>query len=513
MLQRVFPLTVQGLEHACVSKGDLEMPISEMTRTGTDHSDCCNEATCDSCERNNYFNGKRLSPHSFQLEQKYGLDRRRLLNRAIHGWGVVYGYKITSKPLDDRVQSGKLSVGPGLALDICGRELLQVADRTISLDDVILLDDKGRVLSGDDKNGRDERAAYLKGQNEPAQSNPACWLLSVHYAEQYNGPVDVKSSCHCEHREWDHICETVRYSLKRVDCKECVEKACGEHRDTAGQDEETDNIDYLAKKREGCGWLCEYVTNLKPKDDCGCLREISEVCGKVGVDIGHGVRLACVQLVWDNACKQWMFGEEIEACVPRRLVKRNDLLFALIPGCNLTRIRKISWASLHRREKAVEFKEFDDMFGDLGQGKDKYVTKFTVEFSRPVQKITLRSDCFAFTVMSSEREGGWRETLRVPIVEINTEGYKSDNSDNPETATVTGGTIVVDGSWVEDALRGRKNRFQGSEAWVEIEVRGDYILDCNGQTVDANAVGISPYPSGNGTPGGTFLSCFRLDKA
>ena len=42
------------------------------------------------------------------------------------------------------------------------------------------------------------------------------------------------------------------------------------------------------------------------------------------------------------------------------------------------------------------------------------------------------------------------------------------------------------------------------ETWVEIEVRGDFILDCNGQPVDANAVGRAAAPTGNGTPGGTL---------
>ena len=49
------------------------------------------------------------------------------------------------------------------------------------------------------------------------------------------------------------------------------------------------------------------------------------------------------------------------------------------------------------------------------------------------------------------------------------------------------------------------------DTWVEIEVRGDFIVDCNGQPVDANAVGRRSAPTGNGTPGGTFLSTFRVE--
>jgi hypothetical protein len=98
--------------------------------------------------------------------------------------------------------------------------------------------------------------------------------------------------------------------------------------------------------------------------------------------------------------------------------------------------------------------------------------------------------------------------LRVPIVRIDKGKYAPQPGDPPNH--VRGGTIVVEGAWLEDAVRGRKNRFLGAEAWVEIEIRGDFILDCNGQAIDANAVGLMPYPSGNGCSGGTFLSTFRV---
>jgi hypothetical protein len=48
---------------------------------------------------------------------------------------------------------------------------------------------------------------------------------------------------------------------------------------------------------------------------------------------------------------------------------------------------------------------------------------------------------------------------------------------------------------------------------VEFEVRGDLIVDCNGQTVDANSFGLCPAPSGNATAGGTLLSTFKVEPA
>jgi hypothetical protein len=76
-------------------------------------------------------------------------------------------------------------------------------------------------------------------------------------------------------------------------------------------------------------------------------------------------------------------------------------------------------------------------------------------------------------------------------------------------------TIVVDGPWFWDTIKGGGSIFQHRRTRVELEIRGDFIIDCNGQTVDANTfgTGTSPVPSGNGTPGGTFLSTFRVGPA
>jgi hypothetical protein len=180
-------------------------------------------------------------------------------------------------------------------------------------------------------------------------------------------------------------------------------------------------------------------------------------------------------------------------------VKSNALLFDLIRGCDLTKISKIGWEPWHRREAPIPFDEFSPSLGADGDGQAEYITRdFWVEFSRPVRRNTVTPECFAITVISGEREGGWWQTFRVPITRV-----QMDRGD-----MVTRAAIVVDGAWVEDAVRGRKSLFRDRETRVEIEVRGDFIVDCNGMPVDANAVGLIPAPTGNGTPGGTFLSAF-----
>src|ERR1700741_148074 len=98
------------------------------------HDDCCEHSECASGLRNNYFKGKRLTPESFRVEQRYQLERRRLLNRTLHGWGVAQGFgveAVVEPGSKEGVASGRLTIGAGLALDACGRELLLLEPRTI----------------------------------------------------------------------------------------------------------------------------------------------------------------------------------------------------------------------------------------------------------------------------------------------------------------------------------------------------------------------------------------------
>jgi len=165
------------------------------------HPECCVDPMCESGLRNNYFEGKRLTVDSFRVEQKYLLERRQLLNRAIHGWGVVYGFAITAGSPDKDPGPGRLKIGAGLALDQCGRELLQT-ETPIEVTDLIIFDENGKRIDL-------ETALSMSGPYDRQAANhwpPMCWLLSVHYAEQYTAPVRVEDPCRCKRDEWNHTC-------------------------------------------------------------------------------------------------------------------------------------------------------------------------------------------------------------------------------------------------------------------------------------------------------------------
>ena len=497
--------------------------MKSTTTHRTPQRECCSDATCESGLRNNYFEGKRLTADSFRVEQKYSLERRRLLNRAIHGWGVVYGYAVKAGPVLKQTARNQLNIGPGLALDICGRELLQV-DHAVA-NELIVVDENDELI--DLKDALTDHAYHGK-----------CWLLSVHYAEELIDHVTIEDSCRCEHDEWNHVCETVRYTLRPVDCDECcqdfacelecdcgVGPCCEEHADEqdnaerrryyaqqsgdqSDQYEQPKDRRCKPNQRGGCRCLCDYLIKL-PQPECKPLREIEDSCGRIWVDLNNGVPLACVLPDLDE-CERPIF-RKVEECGPRRLVKRNDLLFDLIRGCDLTRIIEIGWADWHRLEDddPISFEDFRNAFGPIGNHASEYVTdKFWIRFSRPVRKDTVRPDCFAMTILNTERGEGWWHVFRVPIIRVDTSAFPPEQGDPPNH--VRGATIVVDGAWADDAVGGTCNIFKEDDTRVEFEIRGDLMVDCNGQQPDLNTHGLCPSPTGNNTPGGTFLSTFLV---
>lgn len=506
--------------------------------------ECCVDAECTSGLRNRYFVGKRMTPDAFSIEQDYSIGRRRLLNRAIHGWGVVYGYAVAITQAEKRrAEAATLDIGPGLALDEAGRELLQLDKAVLGLDAVIPLGEgapNARRGHGDSE----DRDAFWDSHGD------TCWRLSVHYAEQVIGPMTLSDPCSCERHEWDRVCETVRYSLEPIDCDECcVEFGCElececasgpccedhdreddrkgykpnprqaahereariarqreEPRDPIGEHPEDGERPHKTVSRGGCRCLCDHLTGLSVGTECETLCEIEEPCARVYVDLHNPVPLACVKLRRGEC--GWEFDSIYDDCGPRRLVKRNDLLFDLIRGCDLTTISSIGWAHLHR--KRVAWEDFENAFGPTATGQDEEIVTedFWVEFSRPVLAESIDRDCFSMTIVGVDEDTGWGELHRVPIVRIEMTPAPDDTSGR----LVTRAKLVVEATWLRESIQSRRSVFDQDETLVEIEVRGHYIVDCNRQTIAANTDGMEPQSTAAAGPGGRFLSTFRVQR-
>lgn len=518
--------------------------------------DCC-EDKCPAGARNNYFLGKHLTPESYRLEQAYGIERRRLINRAIHGWGVVYGFSlaVAGKGKTSTLEAGELGIGEGLALDRFGRELIQTRGAAFSLDNLLILGADGKPVSVDGCD-LDDRLVGLSA------SPGDCWLLSAHYAEKTVGPVLLKDPCNCDRHEWDQTCETIVYSLQPIDCDDCCASwecelhcdcspdtpCCEERRQDldairiekrtlaeelekrlkeAGDDEKRIaelraeyerklkelesrhvEVEAIIHPRGGCACLCEHLTDLEFDTDCERLRDVGH-CTRA--DLSHGVPLACLKLERDK-CENWSIGSIVDACGPRRLVKRNDLLFDLINGCDVTRIDKIGWWAWHRSETSVPFDSFIAALGWTGDSDyTDYPTRdFWVRFSRPVRIDTLSPEVFSMVVMSDHGDDFWRRTYRVPILSIDTDEVPAEPGD--PLGYARSAKIVVATAWLKNSVTDDDTIFAQGETRVEIKFFGDLVEDCLGQTVDANSRGRSPYPSGSDGPGDTYFSSFTVAR-
>jgi hypothetical protein len=78
-------------------------------------------------ERNRYFYGKLLTVRDFESEQKYFNDKRRMMNRLLHGTGVITGLQVIA--VDDK----SVSVEMGAAIDALGREIVVPSPVTLKL--------------------------------------------------------------------------------------------------------------------------------------------------------------------------------------------------------------------------------------------------------------------------------------------------------------------------------------------------------------------------------------------
>lgn len=450
----------------------------------------CPESDCTTGKRNRFFRGKRMKTEEFTTEQRYLIGRRRLINRAMFNWGVGYGLKLAgANEAAEGQTAAKLTVGPGFALDRHGCEIVLMNATDVS-----------------PKNTFVYRAEGGGGQTAPLESiEPGRYLLAIHYAERHFGDSNLPGWCGTCRPEKNYLCETVVFSLTRVcDGKcPCEEKACQRKCACGG-----DSCCGAGRGPHAC--LCQWVTDTKVEGDTALCEWNDHALNPAA-----GVALACVVATkTDDKCAPGAFTVE-DDCSPRRVLKNNELLYDLIRGCDLTRIAWISWGNWHRKEELIPASEFLAMLGDKAKEPDPVQTKLTVRFTGPVDAKTVTADCFAMKVIVPCSDTGWFETR---IANMTSPALAEPTAGDPP-GTTREATLCM--NWYcHDECTSRSSVFRKEGAVVQIEVVGDLILDCHGQAVDANARGFalvdkggdSPIePSGNGTPGGTFVSAFRID--
>ena len=141
-----------------------------------------------SFERNNYFYGKLLTSRDFEDEQNYMNNKRRLINRVLHGAGIVYGLNVVA------VDESSVVIQSGLALDSSGREIVVPSTQVVKL-------------------------STIRGYSD-LKTSSVC--LGIAYAEEKTEPVYavMNKDADAQERQYNHLKEG--YELFLQDSRDCV---------------------------------------------------------------------------------------------------------------------------------------------------------------------------------------------------------------------------------------------------------------------------------------------------
>jgi hypothetical protein len=86
-------------------------------------------ATLRHLKRNRFFSGKLLTQQDLELEQDYFRERLKRHNRYLHGFGVVFGLKVSKRGRTTII------VSAGLAIDCQGNEIVVPEPLELTLPD------------------------------------------------------------------------------------------------------------------------------------------------------------------------------------------------------------------------------------------------------------------------------------------------------------------------------------------------------------------------------------------
>lgn len=83
--------------------------------------------------RPRFFPGQLLTERDLNLLTRYIVEKNKLHNRSLHGWGVACGLEVTCNPCDPQ----QVIVRPGHALSPCGDDIVVCNDQAVNLCELI----------------------------------------------------------------------------------------------------------------------------------------------------------------------------------------------------------------------------------------------------------------------------------------------------------------------------------------------------------------------------------------
>src|ERR1044072_3945942 len=142
------------------------------TNMSTSACSTCGCPTCGGLEclcRPRFFAGQLLTDETLNQLDHYIVEKNKLHNRYLHGWGVVCGFEVVCHPCN------AVTVRGGYALSPCGEDVIVCKDVTV---DVCSL-----INQCKDKRRDWECEPYGVGQNTDCNNFEEDWILTVRYDE------------------------------------------------------------------------------------------------------------------------------------------------------------------------------------------------------------------------------------------------------------------------------------------------------------------------------------------
>jgi hypothetical protein len=494
---------------------------------------------CVPCEippfcRNNFFTGKLLTERDLKGEQTYFIDKARLHNLSLHGWGVVCGLKVKPHPWCPDL---RIIVGPGLAIDACGREIQVGGDIEIPLPE--LPKSPPRPEEGYPEQGsyeptppseRYEPASEGNGRSRYGTPSPAPMPPPVggtygpgadkpdtdQYQQAYDGsPQNEPGPPHYPGSDTPGEEEPEKPGVGRrppgpiVDLYLCVRYAeCDTEFMPAPFDECACSGDPQKPNRVCESFKFELLTECPKEweairaslseceaDDCRDLYQSildycpapQQICVPLAVIRGYTPG----QPVIDQSIDNWTYRPLLPSV--RLLDKLIHCILGKLPARTLTAITDINWT--HGGE--YHCNDFPRLF----VGSEAAPKWFEITFSGPVKTRGLSDRSFqAVAVRYVKRSGEAHDLELVPArISLSPDRTRAMLRINPEYAERQLNNVSFD---------------------LYITLKCNVILDDAGNPVDGDLLGrsgeeddyvVAP-PTGDGIPGGTFESWLRVRR-
>lgn len=417
-------------------------------------------------ERNHYYFGKLMKAEDFKIEQSYFNEKRWLINRMIHGWGVVCGLDVepTGNPNEVRIM-------PGLAIDCCGREILVCEPETISL-----IPKPTECSSEMDMQHTHDHKRYA---------------ICLKYKARKTEPFPIYGACDQEEKcQYNRIKDSFEIKIITFSTPEWKKPFCPK-----GYGCRNDNGPHhhcMSLHECICRQLCDHdfcKHNFSECHENSCI-----VLATYTRDNNSGIEY--VQQ-FDTSDEKMV--EKFNKYSHRRLIYNNSLLYDLI-SCyhgDLPRVCEISW---EHAKTSYDWHDFRDVVVPNG---------LKVTFNKPMNFATINQHTFQVATITIEEKTGYRLHRYIP-------GKIKPSHEESFNDVVNVVTFEFDPGWIGDEVGMRD--VQNSAAYsgiahganFEIILRGCSIFSKDGKALDGCFTG--DLPSGTGTQGTDFISWFSLHR-